>query len=360
MCDETCLPLFKLCNGKVDCYDGFDEENCNSTIRVNQINYLFPYSRAINATSFLIFWYMSVPFETNATKTASRQFEYLPSISVSGTNEWKNNTKWIENTEYRFLNLKPYTKYNATVYVREKGSTRVDPPFVFSEVTTAEGSPSHPLNVTVSQLNGSRVQVSWQPPQEPSGVLKEYTVYYTVQTINVQPVSSVKVSPMERSIVLESNFEGNKTYAFWVKARNGKNESPSSLLVQLTFDDVSNIDRLTNLMTTSVGPDFISLSWSPISGVDGYLVQPVLPQPYPKLNATRVTEPQVKLTNLVPGGHINIKVRSLNTFDFTEFNDLPKPGVCIQKGAVWSRGISIGLAERTTVTRNSTSESVPR
>lgn len=303
---------------------------------------------------------MSVPFETNATKTASRQFEYLPSISVSGTNEWKNNTKWIENTEYRFLNLKPYTKYNATVYVREKGSTRVDPPFVFSEVTTAEGSPSHPLNVTVSQLNGSRVQVSWQPPQEPSGVLKEYTVYYTVQTINVQPVSSVKVSPMERSIVLESNFEGNKTYAFWVKARNGKNESPSSLLVQLTFDDVSNIDRLTNLMTTSVGPDFISLSWSPISGVDGYLVQPVLPQPYPKLNATRVTEPQVKLTNLVPGGHINIKVRSLNTFDFTEFNDLPKPGVCIQKGAVWSRGISIGLAERTTVTRNSTSESVPR
>lgn len=79
-------------------------------------------------------------------------------------------------------------------------------------------------------------------------------------------------------------------------------------MVRLSFDDVSNIDRLSGLQTTSIGVDFITLKWNPIKGVDGYDVQPVLPQPYPKLQSIRTTEPSVRLDNLVPGGHINIKV----------------------------------------------------
>lgn len=307
-CVGTCFPLFNLCDGKEECHDGFDEENCNANSRVYQINYLFPYSQAANSSSFLIIWYMLAANNTNGT---SRKFEYMPSISVAGSNVWQNNTKWLENTEYRFNNLKPFTKYNTTVYVRVVGSKHIDPPYVYSVLTTAEGIPSPPLNVTVKQLNGSRVQVSWQPPLEPWGVLKEYTVYYSIQTMNVHPANSVKVSPLESSIVLESNFEGNKTYAFWVKARNGRNESPSSGMVRLTFDDVGNIDVLTGLHTTSIGPDFISLSWNAIKGVNGYLVQPVLPQPYPKLASIRTTAPQINLTNLVPGGHINVKVTFL-------------------------------------------------
>lgn len=48
MCDHNCLPLNKLCDGKVECYDYNDEADCNGTSnRYYQINYLFPYKRTM-------------------------------------------------------------------------------------------------------------------------------------------------------------------------------------------------------------------------------------------------------------------------------------------------------------------------
>ncbi|KAG4075464.1 hypothetical protein HA402_015117 [Bradysia odoriphaga] len=300
MCDNTCFPESKRCDNKTDCYDGSDEENCNGTSKVYQVGYLFPYKRTLNSSSFLVFWYM----QGNDRKP----FEYLPSISKVGSKKWTNHTSWIEHTEFRFTNLTAFTTYNVQVYVRVKGTEHVDPPYLSINVTTAEGMPQEPLNVNVTQLNGSRVQVSWDPPKEVFGILKEYTVYYGIQSPNVSPVNSVKVSPADRSIVLESNFEANSTYNFWVRARNSKNESPPSTLVRLAFNDVTSIDRLSGLQTTNVGSDFIDLKWNAIKDVDGYIVQPSLPPPYPKIPSTRTTNTTLRLENLVPGAHFTIKV----------------------------------------------------
>lgn len=151
-----------------------------------------------------------------ATHGQKVSFEYLPSISLAHKDKWTNHTAWIENTEHRFTNLTPFTSYNVTVYAREKMAQAVDPPYMFINVTTAESFPTEPLNIGVVQLNGSRVKVSWDPPKEPYGILREYTVYYRSQTINVQQAHSVKVSPHEHSIILESNFESNTTYEYWV------------------------------------------------------------------------------------------------------------------------------------------------
>lgn len=211
-CDRACVPLSKLCNGKVDCSDVDDELNCNTTATHHyQVSYLIQYKRTLNATSFLIFWYMP-------TQIAAQNFQYLPSISIANTvDTWSNHSQWIENTEHRFANLTPFTTYNVTVYARQKGTTKVDPPYLYINVTTAEGIPTEPLQVTVTPMNGSRVQVSWEAPKETYGLLKEYTVYYRSQTINVQQPHSVKVSPNEHSIILESNFEPNTTYEYWVR-----------------------------------------------------------------------------------------------------------------------------------------------
>lgn len=309
--DHACFPLSKRCDGRVECYDGKDEENCDGPQkRMYQVLSLHTYPRTINATSFLLYWYMTVA----DNRSAPNGFEYLPSCSVLGSNVWRNHTEWIANTEHRFVQLEPFTQYNVTVYVREQRNATAAAgiavtPYVYVTVQTAEGYPSEPRNVTVTQLNGSRVQVSWRPPRVASGQLKEYTVYYNLQTIAVLPAKALKVSPLESSLVLESNFQGNETYAFWVKVRNSRHESPSSKLVRLTFDDVSNMDRLTGLQTTSIGANFIELSWTRISSVDGYLVQPVLPQPYPAMPSNTTTDPRIRLSNLTPGGHINIKVR---------------------------------------------------
>lgn len=240
---------------------------------------------------------------------ANQTFEYLPSISLANDDSsWSNHSAWVENTQHRFENLDPYTMYNVTVYVRLKGSNHVDPPYLYINVTTQEGMPSEPLNVNVTQLNSSRVQISWDPPKAAYGVLKEYTVYYRPQTISVQQAHSVKVSPQEHSIVLDSHFEPNITYEYWVRARNSKNESPSSKLVRLTFDNASDMDRLSGLHVTHIGTDYIQVAWNEIKGVDGYSIQTILPQKYPKLKPKQTTETNFRVQNLIPGVNINIKV----------------------------------------------------
>lgn len=65
-------------------------------------------------------------------------FEFLPSIY--NQSKWTNVTKWTENNDYLFNNLRPYTLYNVTVYVRIKNTDKVFPPFLFYEIATAEGS----------------------------------------------------------------------------------------------------------------------------------------------------------------------------------------------------------------------------
>lgn len=83
----------------------------------------------LNATSFLIYWWIPVP--QNLT------FEYLPSIHHNNT--WKNVSQWIDQNEYRFSNLDPYTLYNVTVYVRIKETDKEFVPYLYYDVATAEG-----------------------------------------------------------------------------------------------------------------------------------------------------------------------------------------------------------------------------
>lgn len=128
-CDDTCFPLMKICDGARDCLSGKDEEDCDKKQRVYQVVSIGVNERTLNTTSFLIYWWIAVP--QNLT------FEYLPSIFIKDS--WRNNTEWIESTEYRFNNLEPFTLYNVTVYVRIKGTKKEFVPYLYYEVATAEG-----------------------------------------------------------------------------------------------------------------------------------------------------------------------------------------------------------------------------
>lgn len=46
---------------------------------------------------------------------------------------------WLEKLEYRFVNLKPYTTYTMTVYVKLKNTNEVFPPAKFVTSTTLAG-----------------------------------------------------------------------------------------------------------------------------------------------------------------------------------------------------------------------------
>uniref|UniRef100_W4VRP1 Sortilin-related receptor n=1 Tax=Corethrella appendiculata TaxID=1370023 RepID=W4VRP1_9DIPT len=301
-CDNSCLPLMVLCDGRRDCIDGSDEDPIRTCNRVNnriyQVVQIGVDERSLNSSSFLIYWWIAVP--QNLT------FEYLPSIYYN--HEWKNISNWILQTDFRFTNLKPYTVYNVTVYVRIKGQSTVFPPFKYYEVVTSEGIPGEPTNVQTVQKNGSRVQVSWKKPKEVNGHLDGYTIFYRPQSINVGPAQSVKAGPSESSIMIESDFRGNVTYEFWVKAKNRKHESLSSKLAQLEFDATSNIDAISKIETVNQTANSIVLRWKEIKNAEGYVIQPILPHPYPNIEPIRVKEPTVTLKNMIPGTQYVIKI----------------------------------------------------
>lgn len=93
-----------------------------------------------------------------------------------------------------------------------------------------------------------------------------------------------------------------------VRARNSRYESSNSNLARWTFDDTSNVDRLSGLHVTHIGDESIRIEWSSIKKVEGYIIQPSYPYPYPKLEAIRTKETNYQLERLVKGININIKV----------------------------------------------------
>lgn len=279
----------------------------------------------LNATSFLIYWWIAVP--QNMT------FEYLPSIYSNGT--WRN-ISWIEATEYRFLNLDSFTLYNVTVYVRIKGTNKEFIPYLYYEVATAEGGnyyyyyyrhcsylnstnlkmcmyfllvPNQPLNVSASQINGSRVQVNWAQPEKPNGHLEGYSVYYRSQQLQRSSTPQIiRVSAAELSLIIESDFQGNVTYEFWVKAKNRKHEGQASRIVQLTFDGTSNIDSIVGLALKHMDDSSMTLTWNKIKKAEGYIVQLVLPHPYPRIEPIKTSDTTVEINNLVNGAQYVARV----------------------------------------------------
>jgi hypothetical protein len=99
--------------------------------------------------------------------------------------------------------------------------------------------------VSAIQVNGSRVQVSWLAPVKANGHLEGFSIYYRSQAQRASNPQIIKVSAVELSLIIESDFQGNMTYEFWVKAKNRKHEGLSSKIVQLFYDSNSNIDSIT-------------------------------------------------------------------------------------------------------------------
>jgi len=244
--------------------------------------------RAINDSSLLFFWWMPIP--SNVT------FEFLPSIAraIPGA-KWTNASEWIEETEYQFNDLEPYTKYNLTVYVKVKGQSTAFPPAKYQIITTGEGVPSEPWNVTVTQKNGTRVEVSWRQPEHPNGLIIGYQVYIT------PPIPPMEFSRQKTSAIIDMAFEAGKNYSFWIVAKNRQHLSVSSKVATLTFDGSANIDDIEDLRVVSTTNHSVTLTWKKMKDVDGYHVTPRAPPSYPTLQTITTMENQLEVTKLSPG-----------------------------------------------------------
>ncbi|XP_046815781.1 sortilin-related receptor-like isoform X1 [Vespa crabro] len=295
-CDETrCFPLTSYCDDKPDCLDGFDELHCDkNNSRVYQVLVMGVDERLINATSLFLFW---MPIPNNVS------LEFLPSIArIESDAKWTNASTWIEDTEYLFSGLQPYTRYNLTVYVKLKGQSTVFPPAKYLRVMTGEGIPSEPWNVTITQKNGTRVEVSWRSPLHPNGPITGYDGFIS------PPTPPLRFSWQKTSGIIDTVFEAHQNYSFWVIAKNREHESNASQVVVLTFDGAANIDDIEGLRVTETTNHSVSLTWNKIKDVDGYHVTPKAPSLHPALKTLITMENVIEVTNLAPGNNYTFEV----------------------------------------------------
>lgn len=88
--------------------------------------------RSLNSTSLLLYWWIPVP--------AGVKFEFQPSWAEAHEGAtWTNFSDWENSLQSTIQELRPFTTYNLTVYVRIKGEPKVFPPAHFVTATTAEG-----------------------------------------------------------------------------------------------------------------------------------------------------------------------------------------------------------------------------
>lgn len=254
--------------------------------------------RSINDTSLFLFWWMPIP--SNVT------FEFLPSYARATPGaQWTNATEWIEDTEYQFTKLDPYTKYNLTVYVKVKGQPTVFPPAKYLIVTTGEGVPSETLDVTVTQKNGTRVEVSWKPPASPNGLIIGYQGYVT------PPIPPMEFSRQKTSAIIDMAFEAGKNYSFWIVAKNRQYQSTSSKVVTLMFDGSANIDDIEDLRVVATTNQSVTLTWKKMKDVDGYHITPRAPPAYPALQTVSTMENQTEVKKLAPGTKYTFEVNAM-------------------------------------------------
>lgn len=253
---------------------------------------------SINATSLFLFWWMPIP--QNVT------LQFLPSISqAEPAATWKNATKWIEDTEYQFNNLEPYTRYNVTIYVRIKGQSVIFPPAKYRMVMTGEGTPTAPWNLTVTQRNGTSVELTWQPPIHPNGIITGYEGFIT------PPIPPMQMSFLQKtSQVIDIAFEAGKNYSFWVVAKNKKFESPSSNVATLTFDGAANIDNIEDLKVLDRTNHSVTLSWKKLPDVDVYHITPRGPPNYAHLKSVKTTSNTYTVEGLAPGTRYTFDVNA--------------------------------------------------
>lgn len=119
---------------------------------------------------------------------------------------------WVNDTEYKFENLEPYTQYNITVYVRNLKNMDVYPPVMFHRCETRQGIPSEPRHVRVQQKNKYDVLISWDAPLYPRGIINGYQI----NVVSKYDDRQYMTNDNETSEILSFSHKNNWTYTFTV------------------------------------------------------------------------------------------------------------------------------------------------
>ncbi|XP_066489466.1 phosphatidylinositol phosphatase PTPRQ [Tiliqua scincoides] len=175
--------------------------------------------------------------------------------------------KTIINTTHLSLiikDLKIYTKYTVEVSSSTvKGEGACSAPL---SILTDEDAPSSPPRLlTVKQLSGVTVKLSWKPPLEPNGII----LYYTVYVWNI--MSRRRINVTETSLEI-TDLENNSEYSVYVTAstRFGDGNMKSNMTSFRTSEGAPS-GPPKNVWYTNITSSSIRIFWNPPQKPNGVI-----------------------------------------------------------------------------------------
>ncbi|KAM9072642.1 phosphatidylinositol phosphatase PTPRQ isoform 5-T6 [Megaptera novaeangliae] len=203
------------------------------------------------------------------------ELSFLPPNSPNGIiQEYTIYLKKSDGSEERIINttsltqnikgLKKYTQYIIEVSASTlKGEGVRSAP---TSVLTEEDAPdSPPQDFSVKQLSGVTVQLSWQPPLEPNGIILYYTVY-------VWDRSSLKNINVTETSLEFSDLDYNVEYSAYVTAstRFGDGKTRSNIINFRTPEGAPS-DPPKDVHYANLSSSSVLLFWTPPSKPNGII-----------------------------------------------------------------------------------------
>ncbi|XP_013386337.1 protogenin B-like [Lingula anatina] len=144
--------------------------------------------------------------------------------------------------------LKPYTMYRIAV----RSFTHNAHSEYSKEVMcrTKEGKPGMPKNLKVTVRSPTSVEVSWQAPDNPNGIIREYTVHYKYQD---QGSASFRILNGSATFAKLAQLHPGKVYQVEIQASTRAGNGPRSEKLEFKLEVPPPSEPIDNLDDTKVG-----------------------------------------------------------------------------------------------------------
>ncbi|XP_013882871.1 sortilin-related receptor [Austrofundulus limnaeus] len=167
---EACVLDNERCDGFLDCSDHSDEDNCTSdslAYKVQNLQWTPDFLGAVTLT-----WSRPKNLPLNSCY-------FLIYYRLVGTQQWIIMETHSNKTSYKLTVLKPDTTYHVKVLTQCLRKLHKTNDMI--TIRTPEGLPDPPRNLQLTCDNDKdgTVQVSWSPPDNRHGLIREYIVEYS-------------------------------------------------------------------------------------------------------------------------------------------------------------------------------------
>ncbi|XP_074868405.1 phosphatidylinositol phosphatase PTPRQ isoform X2 [Carettochelys insculpta] len=210
----------------------------------------------------------------NISSTEVELSFFPPSVPNGIIQQYTVYLRRINGTELRIINttlltviitgLKKYTKYTIEVSASTNKGEGVHSAPV--DILTNEDAPSSPPQfLSVKQLSGVTVKLSWKPPLEPNGII----LYYTVYVWNTMSKRSTNVT--ETSLIF-TDLENNNEYKVYVttSTRFGDGNINSTIISFRTSEGAPS-DPPKDVTYRNLTASSIIIIWSPPQKPNGII-----------------------------------------------------------------------------------------